>query len=49
MSAICPHIGSIQLTDPIGSNHRVRGLPRDRRNMGASAHVPILRSNHMLR
>jgi hypothetical protein len=34
---------------PTRSNHRVRGLPRNRRNMGASAHMPILRPNRMLR
>ena len=48
MSTICPHIASIQLTRPTGSNHRYEDC-FDRWNMGASAHVPVLRSNRMLR
>jgi hypothetical protein len=44
MSTICPHIASIQLTRPTGSNHRYEDC-LDRWNMGASAHVPVLRSN----
>ena len=44
MSTICPHIASLQLTRPTGSNHRYEDC-LDRWNMGASAHVPVLRSN----
>ena len=49
MSAICSHTDSITLTEVAGPDRRLHGLPRDRRNVAAPAHVPVLRPHRLLR
>ena len=49
MTATCPHLDSIDADRVAAIDRGMRGLPRHRRGLGASAHVPDLRPDRLLR
>jgi hypothetical protein len=49
MTDVCKHLDRIELTELPEAIARLRGLHRDRRQMGASEDVPDLRAHRLLR